>query len=123
MTFPVELTRPEWSARPARLRQQRLKCECRRQPKWRRRKLAPINEFDVAFNVFRCREERERKLSGEPRFACGHYCCACVGGSDDNRCSSCWAKRQKWLKRLPSERMAELFEVDRAAFEALTEKP
>lgn len=34
--------------------------------------------------VFRCRDNEG--------FSCGRYCCACIGGSSDNRCSECWCK-------------------------------
>lgn len=80
--LPAELTREQWDRRSKRHRRKRLKCECG-------------GSSFVASNVFRCRARRE---PGEPRFRCGRYCCACVGGSTDNRCSNCWARRRAYLE-------------------------
>lgn len=80
MSLPKEITREQWDKRSRRHRRKKLKCECN-------------GESFVAQRVFRCRAPK-----GSRGFACGRYCCACVGGADDNRCSSCWEKRQARLR-------------------------
>lgn len=90
MSRPRKLTLPEsfdeckfeeFEARPD--KRLRLHCECG----------DPANYFAPdAGRVFRCRDEEG--------FSCGRYCCACVGGGDDNRCPYCWCKREHAQGRL-----------------------
>lgn len=72
----------------------RLKCDCGGMMPWD----APgaVNHNSIAQHVFKCRAVL---VKNEPHFACGQWCCACVGGSDDNRCSECWCERDAWLEQ------------------------
>lgn len=54
-------------------------------------------------HVFLCRGEpalapRASDFGGD--FSCGRYVGGCMGGSDDNRCASCWCRKERANGRL-----------------------